>query len=160
MKLELKDEKGLLGTIELPVEELKIALGLDSASAKLADDLAHLQDESKAKDATIAELQDKVAHFESTEHEDEIIQKRVGTLTVENWQQIGEGRGWLRDLTEEERAELKEPDPAPEEEKPEDKEEGGVYLEGFRLTGFEKPEPKPEPVDTGGGVVIGGLKIV
>lgn len=35
IRLELRDEKGLIGTIDLPVEDLRTALGLGSGSADL-----------------------------------------------------------------------------------------------------------------------------
>ncbi len=54
MKLELKDEKGVVGTIELPLEQIKEALGLGSASVA----------ESTEADAKLKESQDKVGELE------------------------------------------------------------------------------------------------
>ena len=67
MQLELKDEKGVIGTIHLPVEELKKILGLDSVlalpyrfsnmEAKLAeleeDEVAKLTPEEQAEEALV-----------------------------------------------------------------------------------------------------------
>jgi len=58
MQLELKDDKGLIGTIELPLEQLKEALDLGSASTESE---AHLK-ESQGK---VAELGEKLAKAES-----------------------------------------------------------------------------------------------
>lgn len=41
MQLELKDEKGIMGTIELPLEKLKEELGLGNSSSEIA---AHLKE--------------------------------------------------------------------------------------------------------------------
>jgi len=85
-------------------EELKAQLGnplpasQTEGTAKLQENFAHLEDELK-------KAQDKVAELESPEHEDEIISKRVGSLTKERWVEIGEEKGYFEvladaDLTE------------------------------------------------------------
>ncbi len=46
MQLELKDEKGVMGTIELPLEKLKEDPGLGNASSEIA---VHLKGESRLR---------------------------------------------------------------------------------------------------------------
>lgn len=60
MKLELKDEKGVIGTIEVPLEQLKKALGLGSASAESKA----LLKENEGNVALLKESQKKVAELE------------------------------------------------------------------------------------------------
>ena len=74
------------------------------SEVKLADSMAHLEDVIKETDAKIAEL-------ESPEHEDEIVSRRAGSLTVDDWLRIGEQRGYTsKPMTEAELAEEEAPE--------------------------------------------------
>jgi len=63
MQLELKDDKGLIGTIELPLEQVKETLGLGSASVESEAQLK----ESQGK---VGELQEKLAQAEGRTMDD------------------------------------------------------------------------------------------
>lgn len=115
MKLELKDAKGLIGTIDLPVEELRTALGLGSAlgDARLAEDVAKLaESEGRAAkaEALAAQLQEEVAHRFTPED----VNARIADMTRDEWLEIGGTLGYLEEATLDEAA-LGEP------EKPEPK---------------------------------------
>ena len=63
MQLELKDDEGLIGTIELPLEELKEALGLGSASVAepAATEALKVEAQLKESQGKVGELEGKLA---------------------------------------------------------------------------------------------------
>ena len=54
MQLELKDERGVMGTIKLPLEELKEELGLGNSSSEIA---AHLKESLDLGSGSVARAQ-------------------------------------------------------------------------------------------------------
>lgn len=64
MQLELKDEKGTVGTIDVPLEEIKEALGLGSASGANPAD-ASLQEKATSLGAQLKESTEKIATLET-----------------------------------------------------------------------------------------------
>jgi len=73
MQLELKDEKGVIGTIELPLEQIKEVLGSGSASGESEVQLKESQGkvaELEEKLGQVAQLEEKLAAAEGRTMDD------------------------------------------------------------------------------------------
>ncbi len=110
MKLELTDEKGLIGTIELPVEELRKGLGLDSASAdaKLAEETTKLIADKEAEIAHLKEALTEASKEISDEERFDTLVLDLSSLSTEGKARLAESVPGLTFL---------QPSPATQEEK-------------------------------------------
>ncbi|MDP2730273.1 MAG: hypothetical protein Q8O55_07315 [Dehalococcoidales bacterium] len=95
MKLELKDDKGLIGTMELPIEELRAGLGLDSASAENAKLAEEVKGQLAEKDTEIANLKEELAEAKSPTGLEDLIIATLNSLSPEGRANLAEEvPGW------------------------------------------------------------------
>lgn len=137
IELELKDEKGLLGTITLTDEkiaELKEALG--SGSASVAEASAEVQAELKQTAEENAELKEKVANLESEEHRKAVLSEWLQGMTPLIYLELGGKLGYQVEFVKATEAEVAEAE-RKEKEEAEEKEPGflGPFVAAFSKKG-------------------------